>query len=706
MSLSDTQIKNIKVVDLKGVGPKISVSLNRLGIFSLFDLLFHLPFRYQDRTYISKVADLKADNSTVLLCLKVNTIKGFVGSRGKVLKIVFEDETGTIEANFFNTYSTFVHNFTTGRRILAYGQVKPDFLTGRPSLVHPEITFLHPNEEITTEETLTPIYPSTEGLSQAILRKTIKTALEIIKQSPLHEILPQHVNPYKESLNAALNNLHYPKPNADHSQIIPQETASFERICFEELIAYQLCLLLLKSSNSNHNAAMSVPFNAALNDAFLQSLPFKPTGAQYRVFNEIMEDLNHPQAMARLVHGDVGSGKTLVALMVALQVIKAGGQCVLLAPTEILARQHFAKCLHFLKNFNINCALLYSSQRKSERERALLQIADGSAQFIIGTHAVFQKEVTYKNLALAIIDEQHRFGIDQRMALLRKAPAGTAAHQLVMTATPIPRTLQLALYSDLDVSTLDELPPGRTPIVTALIKDDRKDEVIARLKAVCAQGTQAYWVCPHIEDNEEEIASAKSVYEDLLKKLPQFTIGIIHGQMSTQQKNEVMESFARGIIRILVATTIIEVGVDVPNASIMIINNAERLGLAQLHQLRGRVGRGAKQSYCLLLHKADPDNIIAQKRLQIMRSSTDGFKIAQEDLLLRGPGEIIGTKQAGFDAFKVADVNRDHRLIESARNAALDLKENDKNAALELIKRWFPNYLSPNSETKNGNSVS
>ncbi|MDM8120105.1 ATP-dependent DNA helicase RecG [Succinatimonas hippei] len=707
MITSDAQIKNIDVSNLKGVGPKISSSLNRLKIFSLFDLIFHFPFRYQDRTYISKVSDLTTDSGSVLLCLKVKAVEGFVGSRGKVLKILFADDTGIIEASFFNTYATFVHNFTSGRRVLAYGSIKPDYMTGRPSLVHPEITFLQTNETVTTEEFLTPIYSSTEGLGQAILRKTIKTALDLIQKAPLPEILPQNLNPYGMSLSDAIKDVHYPHPQSDHTPIVPQKLKSFERICYEELIAYQLCLLLLKVSNSSHKAALSVAFDSKLSDDFLHSLPFKPTLAQLRVFNEILEDLNKDIPMARLVHGDVGSGKTLVAIMSALQVIRAGGQCVLLSPTDILARQHFAKCSSLLKEFNVNCLLLTASERKSDRLNLLKAISDGSAQFIIGTHAVFQDDVIYKHLALVIIDEQHRFGIEQRIALLNKAPQGTSAHQLVMTATPIPRTLQLALYSDLEVSTIDELPPGRCPVITALIQMSRKDDVIARLNAVCSRGTQAYWVCPHIEEGEnDDVASAKSIYEELSHKLPHLKIGLLHGQMNAKQKNMVMEDFAAGKISILTATTIIEVGVDVPNATIMIINNAERLGLAQLHQLRGRVGRGSAQSYCLLLHNADPENQIAQKRLQIMRTSNDGFKIATEDLALRGPGEIIGTKQAGFDTFKVADVTRDHRLIESARNSALYLKENRIKTAEELIRRWFPQYLTARDNKNDGNSVS
>ena len=664
MITSDAQIKNIDVSNLKGVGPKISSSLNRLKIFSLFDLIFHFPFRYQDRTFISKVSDLTTDSKTVLLCLKVKEVEGFVGSRGKVLKILFADDTGVIEASFFNTYATFVHNFTSGRRVLAYGSIKPDYMTGRPSLVHPEITFLQTDEEIVTEEFLTPIYPSTEGLGQAILRKTIKTALDLIHKAPLPEILPKNLNPYGISLNDAINDVHYPHPQSDHAPILPQSLTAFERICYEELIAYQLCLLLLKVSNSSHKAALSVTFNAQLSDNFLKSLSFKPTTAQLRVFNEILDDLKKEVPMARLVHGDVGSGKTLVAIMSALQVIKAGGQCVLLSPTDILARQHFAKCSGLLKAFNVNCVLLTASERKNDRLNLLKSISDGSAQFIIGTHAVFQDDVIYKHLALVIIDEQH-------------------------------------------LSTIDELPPGRSPIITALIHMTRKDDVIARLNAVCCRGTQAYWVCPHIEEGEDDdIASAKNVYEELSHKLPHLKIGLLHGQMNSKQKNIVMEEFAAGKISILVATTIIEVGVDVPNATIMIINNAERLGLAQLHQLRGRVGRGSAQSYCLLLHNADPENQIAQKRLQIMRTSNDGFKIATEDLALRGPGEIIGTKQAGFDTFKVADVTRDHRLIESARNSALYLKENEIKAAEDLIRRWFPQYLTARDDKNDGHSVS
>ena len=469
---------------------------------------------------------------------------------------------------------------------------------------------------------------------------------------------------------------------------------SFKRICFEELIAYQLTLLSLKRRNEI-NLSREIKVNQDGIDSFIKSLPFSLTNAQLRSFNEISADMEKDKPMVRLLHGDVGSGKTMVAVLSMLDVFFAGFQSVLLAPTELLANQHFDKVNALLEPLNVKCVLLTSSVKGTKREAALKAIADGSAHVIIGTHAVFQAEVTYKNLALAIIDEQHRFGIDQRVALLHKAPIGLTLHQLVMTATPIPRTLQLALFSDLDVSKLDELPQGRKPITTAVMSDEKKGQIVNRLKEVCSKGTQVYWVCPNIEESEDETANVTETYKYLKKSLPNLKIGLVHGQLSSVDKNKVMKGFLDKKYDILVATTIIEVGVDVPNASIIIIEGADKLGLAQLHQLRGRVGRGAKESFCILVYKKndDVDHDIAMQRLAIMKSTNDGFKIAAEDLKLRGPGEVLGQKQKGFDLFRVVDVNRDIDLIEPARNVALDLIKNDIETSKALVKRWFPNFV-------------
>ncbi|MGN1281140.1 MAG: ATP-dependent DNA helicase RecG [Succinivibrio sp.] len=422
-------------------------------------------------------------------------------------------------------------------------------------------------------------------------------------------------------------------------------------------------------------------------------MPFELKGAQARAIEDIGNDLSRQTPMIRLLHGDVGTGKTIVAIASCLRVCQSQGQSVVLAPTELLCQQHYKVFEKLLSPLGINVVMLTSSLKGSKRTQTLEDIRNGKAQVIVGTHSVFQADVEYKSLYLAIIDEQHRFGIEQRVALLHKAPKGLTVHQLVMTATPIPRTLQLALFSDLDVSLLDELPKNRKPVTTAVMSDENKDKIISRLKTVCKDGTQVYWVCPNIEENEEENASAQASYKYLKHKLPELNIGLIHGQQKIQDRNKIMRDFIDNKISILVATTIIEVGVDVPNASIIIIEGADRLGLAQLHQLRGRVGRGSKESYCILVYKkTESDNEIAMQRLSIMRSTSDGFKIATEDLKLRGPGEVLGNRQAGFDLFRVVDVNRDFQLVEVARKIALTLIKNDLDICKLLIRRWFPKY--------------
>lgn len=696
---SDKYLHLIDISTLSGVGPKFANKLYNINIKNLFDLILHLPLRYLDKTYMPKIADIKQEGC-YLIDAKVSSQKTIVSNKSTILHVCLDDGTGNINAVFFNVYPSFLQNFVRGRRVVIFGNVKYDVFNQYYHFVHPEVEFLYTQDDIVLEKTLTPVYPLTDKIPQGIMRKIVKGALNYLEENPISELLTDKQNPYALSLQDAILQTHYPKPKEDHSETNIESLDSFKRICFEEIVAYQLLLLSLKR-NLLHKTASCIPYNDAITQQLLSLLSFKPTNAQLRVFNEIVNDLNKNQAMMRLVHGDVGSGKTLVAIMTLAQVASSGAQSVLLAPTELLAMQHFYKIESILSQLNIKVILLNSSLNKKAKIQALKEISTGEAQVIVGTHALFQDGVNYKNLQLAIIDEQHRFGVEQREALLNKASNNMAMHQLAMTATPIPRTLQLALYSDLDVSIIDELPKGRKPITTAIIHEDRKDEVINRVANICSQGVQVYWVCPLIEESETiKASSAIQIHKLLQEKLPNLNIGLVHGALSSLQKNLVMDKFIKGQTNILVATTVIEVGVDVPNASVMIIENADRLGLAQLHQLRGRVGRGGNQSYCLLLHKDVTDNDIATQRLNIMRKTNDGFEIAKQDLALRGPGDIIGTAQSGFNNFKVADVNRDFSLVEEARAVALDLIKTDESLCDKLIERWFGHTAEQNDKFK------
>ncbi len=685
------------VTSLKGVGKTYAGALQKQGILNLFDLLLDLPFRYLDETFITSARDAPTDGRYVLMCLRVRSSRTFnANSRGtRLFRVNLEDDTGFVGAVFFNAHPAYTNHFTPNARIMAFGYLRYDN-NGFKCLQHPKVTFLKADEPPIVSETLTPVYHSSNGMPQKVITKIVNQGLQKLPSMPLLELIPKELNPFGMSLQDAISYVHNPKGAPDHSVILPYMLDAFKRICFEEITAYQLSMLNLRRINLKRKA-VRINFLPSLHEKLLKSLAFTLTNAQKQAFSEICADLQRHTPMLRLLHGDVGSGKTMVALMACLQSAGANLQSVLLAPTELLAEQHYRKFSAILAPLGISCVLLCSSLKTQERTAALAAIKDGSAKIIIGTHSVFQKDVEYKSLALAVIDEQHRFGIGQRVALLKKAPDGCTMHQLVMTATPIPRTQQLALYADLDVSTLGELPSGRTPITTAIVGASRRHEVIERLRVVCQSGKQAYWVCPRIEESDEEdddntsMASVLEAYKDLSQSLPEIKVGLVHGQMSTKDKNETMASFLQGQISILVATTIIEVGVDVPNASIIVIESADKLGLAQLHQLRGRVGRGSEVSFCLLMYDDQNENMTdtAIQRLQIMRSTTDGFKIAAEDLKLRGPGEVFGDKQAGFDAFKVADSVRDQALIPLARTAAEAILE-DKKTTAYLIKRWFP----------------
>lgn len=690
----DSRYSCTDIATLKGLGPSYIKSFNNKGIKTLFDLLFDFPFKYLDKTKITKIRDIFPDGNFVLIDAHIAAVNNVLNSRVRLLKVILQDNTGKIEATFFNLYPNQLRNYIQGRRVLAFGAVKLSEYNGARVMAQPTVTFIGDNEPFLPSDRLTPVYHAVEKVPQASIRKVIFSVLDSLRVMALPEILPEDINPFKLTISQAIELSHRPFPlDNPKDKFILEKSSPFRRLCYEELIAYQLTLLFLKRKNSA-NKALLIPDNKELKQKFIESLPFKLTNAQLRSIDEVSSDLGNDKPMLRLLHGDVGSGKTMVAVLAALQVASSGNQCVILAPTELLAQQHYNKIKTLLDNLDINTVLLTSSVKGSKRDKIVEDIKSGNANVIVGTHSVFQPEISYKSLVLAIIDEQHRFGIDQRIALLHKAPEKITMHQLVMTATPIPRTLQLALFSDLDVSKLDELPAGRKPIVTAVMSDEKKKDIIKRLSVVCKEGVQAYWICPNIDADDDENASVNEAYKCLKKELPELKIGLLHGQMSVNDKNKVMKGFLDGKYNILVATTIVEVGVDVPNASIIIIEGADKLGLAQLHQLRGRVGRGSKESYCILVYKKndETDHDIAMQRLAIMKSTNDGFKIASEDLKLRGPGEVLGEKQKGFDLFKVVDVNRDFDLISPAREAAVKLMNTDIDTCKALIRRWYPTY--------------
>ncbi|MGN0902435.1 MAG: ATP-dependent DNA helicase RecG [Succinivibrio sp.] len=684
-----TDIKTIK-----GLGGIYADAFYQKGINSLFDLMLYFPYRYLDKTKLTAIADLKTDGNFALIDGIIINRRFNQTSKVRILNITVEDSTGRVEAVFFNLYQNQIQQYQTGRRILAFGPVKASPYNMLPSMTQPVVTFLNEGEAVELSDRMTPVYHAAGKTPQKIIAKTCSAVLDRLKNTPLTEYLPNDLNPFGKTITEAILDIHTPLPPEKVEQkIIPEKTSSFKRVCFEELIAYQLTLLCLKKKNDRHLSFIVSP-NAEVLGNFIKKLPFELTSAQKKAFDEISADLNQQKPMLRLLQGDVGSGKTMIAVLSCLQAALDGYQSVLLAPTELLSVQHFKKFEEFTADLKIKCVLLTSQIKGKKREDTLEKIASGEAQIIIGTHAVFQSEVNYHSLALAVIDEQHRFGIEQRQLLLAKAPEGMTLHQLAMTATPIPRTLQLALFSDLDVSILNELPKGRKPITTTVMSDSSAYKIVARLNEVCRNGIQAYWVCPSIDEGDGAQAAVTTRYKELKKALPDISIGLLHGQLKSDEKNQVMKKFLEGKYQILVATTIIEVGVDVPNASIMVIESADSFGLSQLHQLRGRVGRGQKDSYCVLLHQNtdDEDHKIAMQRLMILKSTNDGFKIATEDLKLRGPGEVLGEKQSGFDIFTVVDVNRDFELIEECRDVAQKLLSTDLQAVKALVKRWFPKF--------------
>lgn len=684
-------LDQIPVTALKGVGGSLAAKLAKINLLSLQDVLFHLPLRYMDRTRITPIGALQPNVNAVIEG-EVRACDIVFGKR-RSLVVRMQDGTGTTTLRFFHFNSAQKQRLTSGVQLRVFGETR----RGAAGLefYHPEYDLLDEAEPLPLEQSLTPIYPATEGLTQPRLRSLAQQTLKWLDTHSLRELLPDEVRRQlnQRSLADALRYLHQPPTNANVHLLMEGEHPYQQRLAFEELLAHHLSLMLLRRQMQADGATPLIA-NAKLKKDFLAQLPFKLTAAQTRVCDEINIDLKKSIPMLRLIQGDVGSGKTVVAALTALAAVASGKQAAIMAPTEILAEQHRISFGKWLEPLGIKIGWLTGKLKVSERRIQLAAIANGEAQIVVGTHALFQESVEFSDLGLIIIDEQHRFGVHQRLSLRNKGSVNTQnnylrPHQLIMTATPIPRTLAMSAYADLDCSVIDELPPGRTPISTVVISDQRRPEVIERVRLGCEQGRQTYWVCTLIEESEAlEAQAAQATAESLALVLPHLRIGLIHGRLKPVEKETVMASFKAGELDLLVATTVIEVGVDVPNASLMVIENPERLGLAQLHQLRGRVGRGSTASHCVLLY-GSPLSHHSKERLRVMRESNDGFYIAEEDLRLRGPGEVLGTRQTGEMQFKIADLQRDADLLQGVKQGAELLMAQYPELCHEIIQRWL-----------------
>lgn len=664
---------------LKGVGTQLAKKLNLLGINTVQDLLFYLPYRYQDRTQIYPVACLQPGMHAVI---EVEVVKQqlMFGKRRR-LEVQLADQSGYIYMSFFHFNAAQRDNLKTGTKLRCFGEVS--FFNNRLQMVHPEYQ-IEPFSNEVDAQTLTPIYPSTEGLSQKTWRSLITQALKM-QHTTLKDYLPNQLYP----LLSALLYCHQPPKDADLKLLEERQHPAQKRLALEELLAHHLSRKKLRDKIKKLTSTPLPIDNKLLTDFYTQ-LPFSLTGAQQKVVQEIFKDLNQPQPMLRLLQGDVGSGKTVVAALSMLAAIANGYQAALMAPTEILAQQHFISLKKYFLHLNINLVNLTSRIPAKEKKQIYEEIRTGNAHIVIGTHALIQQAVEFNKLGLVIIDEQHRFGVEQRLNLQTK---GQSPHQLMMTATPIPRTLAMTLYADLDCSVIDELPPHRKAITTIALPNSKRAHVIEKIRSVCEQQQQVYWVCTLIEESEDLTAQAAiETYEKLTASLPEFKVALVHGQLKSAEKQAIMHAFKQGEIHLLVATTVIEVGVDVPNANLMIIENPERLGLSQLHQLRGRVGRGEKASHCVLLYQS-PLSYNARARLDIMRNSNDGFKIAEKDLALRGSGEFLGTKQSGALHFKVAHLSRDQELIIQIQELSQQIIAHHPEFIEPIITRWLGNKV-------------
>ncbi|HEX7964326.1 MAG TPA: ATP-dependent DNA helicase RecG [Gammaproteobacteria bacterium] len=676
------------VTRLRGVGPQVAERLEKLGIREVGDLLFHLPLRYEDRSRITPIGALRPGLHASVEGTVELTETAYRGRRVLLSRIA--DGTGALTLRFFHFNAAQMAMLARGARLRCYGEVRPGKAT--LEMVHPEYKLLGAEDLKPREPALTPIYPATEGVQQMKLRALTDQALRLLDHSatPLPELLPAELlGPDMPALAEALRYVHRPPTDAPLAELMEVSHPAQQRLAFEELLAHHLSLRRLRLAEDESRA---VPFagEGRLAERFRAALPFRLTHAQERVAAEILRDLRRPHPMMRLVQGDVGCGKTVVAALAALACIEAGKQAALMAPTELLAEQHFRNFSNWLMSLGIEPVWLSGRSKPAEREAAMARLKDGSAQLAIGTHALFQEEVRFRHLALVIIDEQHRFGVHQRLALREKGGGeGLHPHQLIMTATPIPRTLAMTAYADLDVSAIDELPPNRKPVKTVALAESKRAEVVARVEQVCREGRQVYWVCPLIEESELlQAQAAEDTAKALAAALPALKVGLLHGRQKPKLRDAIMDRFKDGTLHLLVATTVVEVGVDVPNASLMIIENAERLGLSQLHQLRGRVGRGAAESSCVLLYKP-PLGSMARARLDTMRATNDGFEIARKDLELRGPGELLGTRQAGEVNLRIADLLRDAPLIPKVQQAAALLLEKYPERVNLIVRRWL-----------------
>jgi len=672
---------------LNGVGPALAKKLERLDLFRVEDLLFLLPLRYEDRTQLVKIGALQPGvrcliSGEVLLAETV-----YRGRRNLLVRI--SDGSGQLTLRFFHFSRQQQAQFQPGVNLTCFGEARKG--SAGLEMIHPEYRVLRPNQGAAINESLTPIYPATEGVQQGRLRNLTDQALRLMQDFPPEELLPQSVRSKLDlpALAEAVLYLHRPPADADVESMLEGKHPCQQRLAFEELLAHYMSLRSLRAL-ARTEKAMALTDGADEVETFVDNLPFRLTDAQQRVIEEILADLSEPHPMMRLIQGDVGSGKTVVAAIACLKAISCGVQAAIMAPTELLAEQHWRSFSDWFEPLGIDPAWLSGSQRTVARREALEAIADGSARLVVGTHALFQEGVEFHDLALVIIDEQHRFGVHQRVALREKGvTAGGYPHQLVMTATPIPRTLAMAAYADLDTSVIDELPPGRQPVSTIAVPETRRDEVVARVRTACQSGQQAYWVCPLIEESEVlDFEAAEASYAMLTDALPELRVGLVHGRMRAAEKERGMQAFKDGVIQLLVATTVIEVGVDVPNAGLMIVENAERMGLSQLHQLRGRVGRGTTQSHCVLLYKP-PLGQLARSRLAVLRDTNDGFLVAQRDLELRGPGELLGTRQTGLPDYRIANLVRDAELMPGVQIAAEAITRSSPNAATAIVRRWL-----------------
>jgi ATP-dependent DNA helicase RecG len=675
--------------DLPGITPKAIENLAKLNIVTIFDLLFHLPLRYNDRTVITKIADISC-NKELQVIGQVYNAKVVFGRR-RMMTATLIDDSGEITLRFFHFSSSQLKSLPDGKRVLCFGE--PRRTGNRIEMIHPQYRVLQEHEAVTLSDHLEPVYPTTKGLQQKRLQSLVEKALKWAeKQNTVFEnVLEDMPGMSDESMPIlhTLNEVHKPRSYVDKQALFDRQHPAQKRLVFDELLAHHLSIMKIRV-RTNMRKSYQLKSNGSLVKPFMQNLPFTLTNAQIEVLKEIKKDMSADHPMMRLVQGDVGSGKTVVALVACLYAVENQYQAAIMAPTELLAEQHFRYFTNQLLPLGIQVAWLTSGLPVKKKREMLELIATGTASVVVGTHALFQDGVEFKNLAVSITDEQHRFGVQQRLQLTRKGSGDTIyPHQLTMTATPIPRTLAMSMYAHLDYSVIDELPPGRKPITTVAIADSRRDDIIERIREICQQGAQVYWVCSLIEESDAlQSQAATDTHEYLQTQLPELNIGLLHGRLKSANKDAVMQNFINKKINVLVATTVIEVGVDVPNASLMIIENAERFGLAQLHQLRGRVGRGEKQSSCVLLYKA-PLSDSAKKRIEALRETTDGFELARIDLEIRGPGEVLGTKQSGDMQMRIANLSKDLALLPDVQKAAHWLLENHPERVETVLRRWL-----------------